>query len=255
MNKRKEKIMSITSNITILMGLLSSSLIGVAGGQRSSDADFIKAVTAGDTARIRSMLSQDPQLVHATDADGASAILKAVYHNRRESLALLLGTGVSLDIFEASAVGETARVKELITKEPGLVNAYASDGFYPLGLATFFGHREIVSLLLDSGARVDMAARNKMRVTALHAAAAAHELELARMLIDHGADVNARQEEDLTPLHEAALTGQIEFCRLLLDRGADINLQSAKGKSALRFAIEGDQTNVANLLRSRGSVQ
>src|SRR5438034_9163167 len=77
------------------------------------------------------------------------------------------------------------------------------------------------------GAKVGTAARNKMKVTALHAAAAAQQLDIARMLVAHGADVNARQEEDFTPLHEAAATGQLKFAKLLLDHGADVNLRTA----------------------------
>jgi ankyrin repeat protein len=60
--------------------------------------------------------------------------------------------------------------------------------------------------------------------TPLHVAAEAGRLEVARLLIDSGADVMARDEGDnATPLHWAAQNGHLEVVRLLLDRGADPN--------------------------------
>ena len=245
-------------NIRLYLGAATSFLIlvmtvGPTFAQQASE--FIAAVTGGDVDKVKAMLQQEPKLVRATDKDGASAILKAVYYRKNAVLDVLLATGVELDIFEASATGKTERARTLLRKDPSLANAFAADGFYPLGLAAFFAHKETVELLLNSGAKVETAARNQMKVTALHAAAAAQQLEIARMLVAHGADVNARQQEDFTPLHEAAANGQLEFAKLLLDHGADVNLRTAKGKTALSFAMETGQTQVANLLRERGGIE
>jgi ankyrin repeat protein len=240
--------------IAVLTVLLVTSVVGGDGGH-DQRAEFIKAVTAGDAPNVRKLLSANPSLVHAVDKDGASAILKAAYYRKRDVLDVLLATGVELDIFEAAAVGLTDRVRELIQKDAALANSCAADGFYPLGLAAFFGHKETVKLLLAAGAQVDLASRNRMRVTALHAAAAARQTEIAFMLMERGADVNARQQDDFTPLQEAAATGQLDLINLLLDRGADVNLRSANGKTALRYAVEAGQADAAKLLRSRGALQ
>src|SRR5262249_55136718 len=118
-----------------------------------SDAEeLISAVKAGDANRVGELLKKDRSLVRATDSDGASAVLKAVYYRRKEVLDLLLGSGVELDIFEASAVGDLERVKELISKDSNLVNAFAPDGFYPLGLPVLFGNKTAPAVPIAAGA-------------------------------------------------------------------------------------------------------
>lgn len=218
-------------------------------------SEFIAAVTAGDIAKVKQMLAGNPKLVRAADKDGASAILKAVYYRKKEVLDFLLATGTELDIFEASALGKTARVQELLGKDSSLANRIAPDGFHPLGLAAFFSHHDTVELLLNAGANVNVPAQNNLRVTALHSAAAAGRFDIAQLLIDRGADVNASHQDQYTALHAAAATGQVELAKLLLDRGADINARTAAGKTALAYAVEAGQANVAKLLESRGAVK
>ena len=167
----------------------------------------------------------------------------------------MLAARNDLNIFEASATGQTARVESLIKQDRSLVNAFAGDGFFPLGLAAFFKHPETARVLLDAGADVNAQARNAMKVRAIHAAAAASQLEIARMLIERKADVNARQQAGFTPLHEAAMTGQIEFARLLLDHGADVNAKSDDGMTPLALAIQGGQEETAKFLRERGATK
>ncbi len=57
------------------------------------------------------------------------------------------------------------------------------------------------------------------------------------------------------PLHEVAGGGRIEFAKLLLDHGADINARGDDGKTPLTVALEGRQAEMANFLRSRGGTQ
>ena len=79
---------------------------------------------------------------------------------------------------------------------------------------------------------------------------------IASVLIPHGAKVNAAQAESgFTPLHEAALNGDSEFARLLLDHGADVNAKMKDGKTPLTFAVQGGQTEMAAFLRGRGAVK
>lgn len=218
--------------------------------------EFLTAVTQGQIEKVKAMLQTDPNLASTKDQKGVSAILKAIYYGRKDVAALLLSRGLELSVFEAAATGQTARVRELIKKDPSAANAFSVDGFMPLGLAAFFGHRETVESLLALGADVNAVSRESMRVTPLHSAVAARNVPIARVLIAHGANVNARQAEmGFVPLHEAALNGQIELAMLLIEHGAEINAKTTDGKTPLVFAIEGKQGAMVAYLKERGASQ
>jgi uncharacterized protein len=218
--------------------------------------EFLKAVTSGEVAKVKAMLKAAPRLALAKDPKNVSAILKATYSGQKEVVAVLLASGIELNVFEAAATGQTNRLRALVKHDRSLANAFSSDGFMPLGLAVFFGHLETVEALLAAGAEVNVTTRESMKVTPLHSAAAAKQVAIARVLIAHGARVNAAQPESgFTPLHEAALNGDIEFARLLLEHGADINAKMKDGKTPLTFAVEGGQTEMASFLRERGAVK
>src|SRR4249919_1770615 len=153
-----------------------------------------------------------------------SELLQAIYRGDQARAEELLATGAELDVFEAAAVGRTERLRELLDEDPALANAWAEDGFQPLGLASFLGHTESVLLLLECGAEVNSASRNDMKVTPLHSAAATGDAEaryeIAKLLLDHGADPNARQQDDFTPLMAADQHGDERLRDLLLEYGA-----------------------------------
>jgi ankyrin repeat protein len=152
-----------------------------------------------------------------------SGVLQAIYRGDRDE-AERLAAGTELDVFEASALGRTERVRQLLEDDPALANAWADDGFQPLGLASFFGHPEVAKVLIERGAEVNSASRNDMKVMPLHSAAATSDpgvrYELARLLLDAGADPNARQQDEYTPLMAADQHGDTRLRELLLDRGA-----------------------------------
>ena len=146
-------------------------------------------------------------------------------------------------------------MRALVKQDSSLANAYSPDGFMPLGLAVFFGHPETVEALLASGAEVNAASRESMKVTPLNSAAAARQTAIARVLIAHGANVNALAEGDFTPLHEAAANGDLEFATLLLDHGADIDARTKDGLTPLAFALKQNQTAMVEFLRKHGAAQ
>ena len=180
-----------------------------------------------------------------------SEILQAVYQGKQDVVAALLASGISLNIFEAAATGQTAQLQKLIEQDASLANSYAPDGFTPLGLAVFFGHAETVDALLAAGAEVNAAYRETMKLTPLASAMAVGRNDIARTLIAHGANVNAKAANDLRPLHTAAARGNIESATLLLDHGADINATTSDGKTALTYAEERNHPEMVEFLKNR----
>jgi len=152
-------------------------------------------------------------------ADG-SALLAAVYRGDAATVAAILASSPELDIFEAAAVGDLARVRALVAAGTSLARAFAADGYHPLGLAAFFKHPDVVHFLIDAGADVNAPSRNKMKVAALHSAVAARDRESTLALIAAGADVNAEQEGGFTPLDAATQNGDREIIDALRAAGA-----------------------------------
>ena len=91
-------------------------------------------------------------------------------------------------------------------------------------------------------------------VTPLHVAVANQNLELAKFLLDHGADVNARDAEARTPLHFAVDRRDFDLMRLLLDAKADPDARSAAGESPLAIANRASGMRAAPNLPGRGTV-
>jgi uncharacterized protein len=155
-----------------------------------------------------------------------SDVLQAVYRGDRDE-AERLAAGKELDVFEASALGRTERVQELVDADPSLVNAYGDDGFHPVGLASFFGHVETARLLYDRGADANQIARNeRIQTAAIHAAAAAEgkdeatRYELVKLALEHGADPDLEQAGGFRALDAARQNGDVRVEQLLLEHGS-----------------------------------
>ena len=153
-----------------------------------------------------------------------SDLLQAVYRGDQARVDELLAGEPELDVFEAAALGRTDRLRALLDADPELANAWAQDGFQPLGLASFFGRVEAARLLVERGADVNSASRNDFKVAPLHSAVAEKDAdtryELAALLLEHGADPNARQQDDFTPLMAADQQGDTRLRELLVEHGA-----------------------------------
>lgn len=211
--------------------------------------DIFTMLASGDLDALRHVLGERPVLAAARDANGRSAVLFARYRSLDEALALLLAAAPDLDIFEAAAVGDLPQVQARLAADPSLLDAHAPDGFWPLGLAAFFGHAEVARWLLGQGAAVDTVARNPMQVMALHAAVAGRHAEIIRLLLDRGAPANARQQAGCTPLHAAAQHGDAALAELLLAHGADRTLTDDDGRTPADMAEASGHVEIAARLR------
>ena len=212
--------------------------------------EIIEAVKNADADKIQELLAIEPNLINTITPSGISLILLACYYRNHEILKQLLGYEPVLDIFEASAVGEYDRVYDILKYTPELVNEYSADGFTPLGLASYFGHYDIVKMLLAKGAEVNIYSKNEMQVAPIHSAVSADNLEIARLLLENKADPNLIQSHGITPLHEAAGNGNTEMVQLLLKYQADPEAKMKDGAKPDELAMKRHFSGVAELIRN-----
>nr|XP_034184113.1 uncharacterized protein LOC117606144 isoform X1 [Osmia lignaria] len=121
----------------------------------------------------------------------------------------------------------------------------------PLSLAVFAGYKDIINVLLQNNARIDIKFRQSM--SALHTAAERGHTEIANTLIANGADVNVTADTSHTPLHLAADGCHKEMVELLLSKGANVNAQSMDG-TPLHLAVTRDENvDVVRVLLKNGA--
>jgi uncharacterized protein len=214
--------------------------------------DLFDAVTAGDLQGLTEVVRKDPSTASARNAQGLSLLLHALYHGRDEMVDALLATGIDLDLFEAAALGDSARVASLLDAKPDEVIAWSVDGFTPLHLAVFFGHPDTAKLLIERGADPSLMSHNPMEVMPIHSAAAGRSPASVEAVLDAGVDVDARSHGGFTALHDAAQNGDRAIVELLLDRGADPALMDERGRTARDLATAHGHQDVVDLLEDRG---
>lgn len=74
-----------------------------------------------------------------------------------------------------------------------------------------------------------------------------------QVLVDHGSNVNAREASGIAPLHAVAVEGYLEIARLLLERGADVHALSEEGKTPYQPPLIYGCRAVADLFREHNA--
>jgi ankyrin repeat protein len=196
-------------------------LAAVSLGAATNDTSLAASAKRADTAAVRALLSKHVD-VNAPGPDGSTALYWAVYQNDAEMVDLLLRAGAN------ATIG----------------NQY---GATPLLVACTNGNAAIVERLLKAGA--DPNARS-IGETAFMTAARTGSLEVAKVLLTHGADVAARdQVHGQTALMVAAAEKHPAMVQFLIENRVDVNARSKGGFSALLFAVRaGDLASVRSLV-------
>lgn len=139
------------------------------------------------------------------------------------------------------------KVLRVLLEAPGIqVDAPAANGNTALMLAAFKGDKPAAEALLAAGAAVV-----RQGWTPLHYAAAGGAVDIAGLLLQHGARIDAPSPAasgSYTPLMLAAREGRDEAVRFLVQQGADMRLKNGEGLTAARIAERADHISIARAL-------
>ncbi|PSN49741.1 hypothetical protein C0J52_08481 [Blattella germanica] len=136
-----------------------------------------------------------------------------------------------------------------LDKEALNINVCNSDGFTPLHVSAMHGRTDIVRLLLDAGAHVNVVTRTK-GVTPLHLACQNQNILVVKLLLQSGdCNVDIQDASGNTALHYASFTSNYRLVELILKYGPIIDLKNSNGKTPLNEAEEKLALSVVRLLK------
>ncbi len=165
---------------------------------------------------------------------------------------LLMSTAWSwcAEIHDAALKGDLAKVKELLAKDPSMLNTKGHNEKAPLHWAAQGGRLELAKYLIAKGANVNEL--NIQKETPLVYAAEGGHLKLAEMLIAKGADVNIRTTLGAAPIHYALWAGKTDLVMLLAAKGADLKTPRLQGYALLHEAAGGEAPDIVEMLLKKG---
>jgi ankyrin repeat protein/L-ascorbate metabolism protein UlaG (beta-lactamase superfamily) len=157
------------------------------------------------------------------------------------------------EIHRAAEQGDQTRVSELLHANPELVRAQDESPTLdlPLHLAAATGQLEIARILIGAGADVDGGDADGS--TPLHVAALRRQGAMVDFLLSKGADVKRRDRNGAYSLSFAAAGGDSAIVRTILGAGVDLNhREPATGNTLMHFACSRGLFWFADMLRDRG---
>lgn len=157
------------------------------------EPNIFEAAATGRVDRVRALLKQNPELIHAWSPDGWTAL--HLNFNHLDVARLLIEAGADLNLNSRNKLNAT-----------------------PLQGAAVNNWLELARLYLAHGANVN--SRNEGGTSPLHEAAGNGFLEFVKLLIENGADINQKDDNGKTPLAIAIEYKHPEIAKLLQERGA-----------------------------------
>jgi ankyrin repeat protein len=196
-------------------------------------------------------------------------LLRAAIRNDSKALSVKLGeTGLTLLHVAINGIEENNKLRQMLMEERKKVITTLIEGGLDINPTDIFGQNalhlalanfklpvnmELVKLLIDKG--IDMEARNLYGATSLFVCCTKGHYDALVILLENGASVNAKNYGNRSPLHTAVFMRNYNCVKVLLDHGADINAVCDFGKTVLHAAFEGTSSpdvEMIKLLLSRG---
>ncbi|XP_076008872.1 B-cell lymphoma 3 protein homolog [Genypterus blacodes] len=125
------------------------------------------------------------------------------------------------------------------------------EGLTPLHLTVQRGCKDLARILLDAGADINALDIKSGQSPLMHAVES-NNSDMVHFLIENSCDVNSQSYSGNTALHSACGRGQVDTVRLLLKSGADCSLKNYHNDTPVMVA---KNKKIADVLRGRGSKQ
>ncbi|KAE8296221.1 Protein phosphatase 1 regulatory subunit 12A MBSP Myosin phosphatase-targeting subunit 1 [Larimichthys crocea] len=267
-------------------GNLSGSGTRRAKVRFAQGAVFMAACSAGDREEVAALLRQGADINHA-NIDGLTALHQACIDENAEMVQFLVESGSDVNrgdnegwtpLHAAASCGFIQIAKYLI-EHGAHVGAVNSEGELPLDVATEDAmERLLKGEIKKQGIDVDKARKEEERImlqdamavlagggtltphpntkaTALHVAAAKGYIEVLKVLLQCGVDVDSRDTDGWTPLHAAAHWGQEEVCTLLADNMCDMGAVNNVGQTPLDVADENLADTLEELQKKQNALR
>jgi ankyrin repeat protein len=209
---------------------------------------------------LRAMMAEDRSLLAARmtrNQHRCTPLHYAVRKNRPRIVQLLLELGADPSARDATGASALTTASE-VGADPGIVAALVGAGLKPdlLTVVNMARYSEAEAMLRDDPSRIG---RDGGDTIALHVSVNKRNLATIRWLLAHGIDVNAKRpmwDLNHAALHMTVESGAIEIARLLLDAGADPNIRDDRHHAtALGWAEFFGRDEMAELIREKGGVQ
>lgn len=217
----------------LLVGDVEKAEKLVAFGADFNPTDLLVAVHKDNPEIVRWLLDNGTD-VNVRDEHGRSALSEAAGWGATACVKLLIEAGAdahAADHTSTQPISEasTPEIVRMLVEAGADINFISGEGYTLLKSAAEALNVEMVRALLDMGAATD-GETQRYTTTPLYVAVQQDDLEIAKLLLDAGANPNAQNVDLWFPLSNAQ---SIEMVQLLLDHGADIHLRDEIGSDAL----------------------
>ncbi|KAI5783775.1 ankyrin repeat-containing domain protein, partial [Pyronema domesticum] len=218
---------------------------------------LFRAVHSGSTGTIRLLLQKGADTEREDPNLKQTALCWAVTLNQKEAVELLIEEGAKLEPkgrkpLLLAILKRNKALVELLLDVGASVEARNSHRYTPLMPAVSLGDLDIVRLLVDKGPHA-IDSKDKSGRTALSRVCEEGYLEMAQVLLEHGADIESRDMDDRTALLYATKMGPKAIVQLLLDEGADLEAKDNTGRTPLSWALAWNSFENAILLMESGA--
>ncbi|WP_353280986.1 ankyrin repeat domain-containing protein [Wolbachia endosymbiont (group B) of Cyclophora punctaria] len=231
---------------------------------------------------VKFLLDKDISGINNITNNGWTPLHVAIQGNKLNTVELLLGRGAdievrdiynqtSLDLATRKGYLDIAGILKQVQLDRKLLTIVESGGFNEakgliaqganidtndkngntlLYSAAEIGDLNLVKLLLDNGANIE-AKNGEYQATPLHGAVENYRIDVVKLLLNRGANVNAEDKDNWTPLHYGADTNSPDIVKVLVDAHANLGAKGNYGKTPLDIAKDKGHNNIVEYLEKK----